>query len=341
MTRTKSDDRGEVVLYRTADGKTALDVRLVGETVWLTLNQMAELFGRDKSVISRHLRNVFESRELSRKAVVAKNATTAADGKTYQVEYYSLDAIISVGYRVNSKRGTQFRIWATQTLKDHLIRGYTLNERRLREKGLTEAEQAVQLLARTLTRHDLVNEEGRGVLEVVSHYAKSWLLLKEYDEEQLAVPEGREPARVALEHPRARAAIEALKSRLIERGEATPLFGRERNEQLAGILGSIEQTFDGRLLYPSIEEKVAHLLYFVIKDHPFADGNKRIGSFLFILFLRENGYLEDAAGQVKINDNALVALALLIAESEPRNKDLMIRLVMNLLVEGGHERSGR
>ncbi len=171
-------------------------------------------------------------------------------------------------------------------------------------------------------------------MEVISRYAKSWLLLKEYDEEQLAIPPRRKPARIVIDHPRACKAIEALKARLTERGEATPLFGQERNDQLAGIVGSIEQTFDGKPLYPSIEEKAAHLLYFVIKDHPFADGNKRIGSFLFILFLRENRYLEDASGQIKINDNAIVALALLIAESEPRNKNLMIRLVMNLLVEG-------
>jgi prophage maintenance system killer protein len=308
--------------------------------VWLTLNQMADLFGRDKSVVSRHLRNIFVTNELSRKATVAKNATVQIEGDrevTRTVEYYNLDAIISVGYRVNSKRGTQFRIWATQTLKDHLIRGYTLNERRLREKGLSEAEQAIQLLSRTLTRRNLVNDEGRGVLDVVSRYAKSWLLLKEYDEERLSVPTRRRPSRTSLDYPHARAAIEALKTHLLERGEATPLLGQERGEQFPALLGSIEQTFDGQPLYPSIEEKAAHLLYFVIKDHPFADGNKRIGSFLFILFLRENGYLEDAHGQIKINDNALVALALLIAESEPRNKELMIRLVMNLLVERSAE----
>lgn len=331
MTRTQPDNLGEVVMYRTEDGRMALDVRLAGETVWLTQAQMVDLFGRERSVITKHIRNVFAEGELKEKGNVQKMHIPNSDKP---VAFYSLDVIISVGYRVKSKRGTRFRIWATQTLKDHLIRGYTLNERRLREKGLGEAEQAVQLLSRTLTRHNLVNEEGRGVLEVISRYAKSWLLLKEYDEERLAVPERRKPARIALDYPRARAAIDALKARLMERGEATPLFGQQRNEQLAGILGSIEQTFDGQPLYPSIEEKAAHLLYFVIKDHPFADGNKRIGSFLFILFLRENGYLEDTTGQVKINDNALVALALLIAESEPHNKELMIRLVMNLLVEG-------
>ena len=337
MTSTDPNDRGEVILYRTADGRTALDVRLAGETVWLTQAQIADLFAVNVPAISKHIKNIYADRELTRKATVSKMETVRTEGKRQvarTVELYNLDMIVSVGYRVNSARATRFRIWATQTLKEHLIRGYTLNERRLREKGFTEAEQAIQLLSRTLTRHKLVSQDGRGVLEIISRYAKSWLLLKEYDEERLVVPERRKPARVTLDYPRARADINALKARLVERGAATPLFGQERNEQLAGILGSIEQTFDGQPLYTSIEEKAAHLLYFVIKDHPFSDGNKRVGSFLFILFLRENGYLEDAMGQVKINDNALVALALLIAESEPRNKELMIRLVMNLLVEG-------
>ena len=325
-------NRGEIVLYRTDGGKTALDVRLEGETVWLTLTQMSHLFGRDKSVVSRHLGNIFRSKELPRQAVVAKYATTAADGKTYQVDYYSLDAIISVGYRVNSKRGTQFRIWATQMLKDHLVQGYTLNERRLRERSI-DMEQAVQLLSRTLTQHNLVSAEGRGVLDVITGYAKSWLLLKEYDENRLGIPEKRHPTKASISYDQAREAIVTLKARLLERGQASALFGQERGGQLAGILGSIEQSFDGESLYPSIEEKAAHLLYFVIKDHPFSDGNKRIGSFLFILFLRANGYLNDATGAPKINDNALVALALLTAESEPQNKDLMIGLIMNLLAE--------
>ena len=323
------NDLGEVVLYKTENGKAALDVRLAGETVWLTQTQMAALFERDQSVISRHINNVFKEKELGQKSNMQKMHIAKSDKP---VVFYSLDMIISVGYRVNSKRGTQFRIWATQTLKDHLVRGYTLNERRLRERGI-EMEQAVQLLSRTLTRHNLVKEEGRGVLEVITHYAKTWLLLKEYDENTLSIPGRRQPARVAIDYARARENINMLKARLVEKGEASGLFGQERTEQLVGILGAIEQTFGGDPLYPSIEEKAAHLLYFVIKDHPFADGNKRIGSFLFILFLRENGYLEDANGVPKINDNALVALALLTAESEPRNKELMIRLIMNLLVE--------
>lgn len=324
--------KGEVFLYKAKSGEPALEVVLDKESVWLSLNQMAELFERDKSVISRHLRNIFHTGELRKKSVVAKNATTAADGKTYLVEFYNLDAILSVGYRVNSKRGTQFRVWATKTLKDHLIRGYTLNERRLREQGV-DFEQALQLLSRTLTSHELVTDQGQAVLDVITHYAKSWLLLKQYDEESIRIPEKRQPQRVSLKDDDARRAIAMLKKELMTNNQATELFGQERGEGLAAALGAIEQTFGGRALYPSIEEKAAHLLYFIIKDHPFTDGNKRIGSFLFILYLRRNGFLENADGRLKINDNALVALALLIAESEPRHKDLMIRLIMNLLTE--------
>ena len=185
MKRITPQPGGEVALFVAPDGQVRLDVRLERETVWLSLNQIAELFGRDKSVISRHLRNVFASGELDRAAVVAKTSTTAADGKTYQVEYFDLDAILSVGYRVNSKRGSQFRIWATRTLRDHLVQGYTLSERRLREKGLSEMEQAVRLLARTLSSHELVNEQGRAVLDVVTRYARSWRLLLQYDEDRL------------------------------------------------------------------------------------------------------------------------------------------------------------
>jgi len=229
MTNSNLQLGGEVALYQTPDGQVRLDVRLERETVWLSLSQMAELFGRDKSVISRHLRNVFETGELNRQAVVAKNATTAADGKTYQVEYFDLDAILSVGYRVNSKRGTQFRIWATRTLRDHLVQGYTLNERRLREKGLAEMEQAMRLLAHTLSAHELVTEQGRAVLDVVAHYARSWRLLVEYDENRLPEAPARPMRPVAGLSPEdARRGIGDLKQALMARGEATTLFGQER-----------------------------------------------------------------------------------------------------------------
>ena len=321
--------RGEVIVYEAPDGQVRVDVRLERETVWLSLNQVAELFDRDKSVISRHLRNVFESGELEREAVVAKNATTAADGKTYQVEYFNLDAILSVGYRVNSKLGTQFRIWATTTLREHLLRGYTLNERRLAERGLSEARQTLELLARTLQNQELVDDTGRAVLDLIVGYADTWRLLLEYDEDRLASPPGARPSKGILDLARASTAIADFKRELMARREATALFGSPRGEALDGILGSIEQTMFGEPLYRSREEKAAHLLYFVIKDHPFSDGNKRIGSFLFMLYLQQEGMAH------RLNPQSLTALALLIAESAAANKDLMIRLIVNLLAGQG------
>ncbi|MGV1099706.1 RhuM family protein [Thiovibrio sp. JS02] len=319
-------DLGEIILYQSEDGTSALDVHLKDETVWLSRQQMAELFGRDYKTVSKHINNVFNDGELRKKSVVANFATTGSDGKIYQVEYYNLDVVISVGYRVNSKRGTRFRIWATQVLKDHLVRGYTLNRQRLAEKGVAELKQAMALLATTLESHELVSDEGRAVLEVVSRYARTWRLLLEYDEERLSVPAARQGVKPGLGLDETRRAIATLKKELAVRGEATELFGQERGHGLAGILGAIEQSFAGQDLYPSAEEKAAHLLYFVIKDHPFSDGNKRIGSFLFVLYLRQNGL----AG---FDNRSLVALALLTAASEPGHKELLVRLIVNLIGE--------
>jgi DNA ligase (NAD+) len=320
-----SFEQGELILYQTDDGQAQVDVRLKDETIWLTLNQMADLFERDKSVVSRHLRNIFQSDELDRLAVVAKNATTATDGKTYQVDYYNFDAIISVGYRVNSKRGTQFRIWATSILKDHLVEGYTLNQKRLAEKGFGEARQMLELLANTLDGQNLVNDEGRAVLTIVNNYARTWQLLWQYDEDSLAIPKNDGKSSQVLELPQTRQAISSLKQGLLIKGEATDIFGQERGDGMAGILGAIQQTFGGQDLYPSVEEKAANLLYFIIKDHPFVDGNKRIGSFLFLLFLGLNREV------LSFDNKALVALTLLVASSDPAQKDLLVRLVINLL----------
>jgi len=312
-----NSDLGEIILYQSEDGHTSMDVHLKDETVWLTLNQMAELLDRDKSVISRHLGNVFQTGELAREAVVAKNATTASDGKTYQVDYYNLDAIISVGYRVNSKRGTQFRIWATTILKEHLVRGYSLNQRRLAEKGVEDVRQILSLLAGTLESHNLVSDEGLAVLEVVKRYARTWQLLLQYDENNLPALETKHVAKSGLEIDNARQAIAALKKELMVRKEASEIFGQERGNALSGIIGAVQQTFGGKDLYLCAEEKAAHLLYFVIKDHPFTDGNKRIGSFFFLLFLKRNDLLD----QKSFSNKALVALALLTAASEPGRKN--------------------
>jgi prophage maintenance system killer protein len=245
---------------------------------------------------------------------------------------YSLDAIISVGYRINSKQGTRFRIWATQTLHDHLLRGYTLNEKRLRERGLEEAGQAIDLLANTLRNQSLVTEQGRAVLDVVHHYARAWRLLLEYDEDRLPTSPASPIAPTGeLTLDDARAAINDLRVSLASRSESSDLFGLERSDQLHGILGAIEQTFGGEQLYPTAQARAAHLLYFVIKDHPFADGNKRIGTLLFLEYLRRSGLLLRADGEPRLADNAVVALALLVAESNPKQKELMVRLVLNLL----------
>ncbi|MEK6198237.1 MAG: virulence RhuM family protein [Desulfobacterales bacterium] len=320
-------EHGEIIIYKTPDGKTSLEVQLEKETVWLTQKQLSDLFGSERSVITKHINNIFKSLELEKNSASAKFAHTASDGKTYQTNFYNLDVIIAVGYRVNAKRGTQFRQWATSVLKDHLIKGYTVNERRLAEKGLSEMEQTIALLAKTLERHETLSDEGKAVLEVVSRYAKSWSLILKYDEDSLELPPDRRPTQKSLDYDRAKEAITTLKSELIQHGEASDLFGREQGQQLQGLLGNIGQTFNGYELYPNIEEKASHLLYFVIKDHPFTDGNKRIGAFLFLIFLKDNNLLDQSG----INDNGLVALALLIAESSPKQKNLMIKLILNLL----------
>ncbi|MFH7320143.1 RhuM family protein [Desulfurivibrio sp. D14AmB] len=318
-------DLGEIIMYQSEDGTNAIDVHLKDETVWLTQAQMVELFQRDQSVISRHVNSVFREGELSSQGNMQKMHIASSDKP---VASYSLDVVISVGYRVKSQRGTQFRIWATGILKDHLVRGYTVNQRRLAEKGVAELKQAMALLATTLEGHELVSDQGRAVLEVVSRYARTWQLLLEYDEERLAVPAVRHGVKAGVKLDEVRRAIAALKKELAARGEATDLFGQERGHGLAGILGAIEQSFGGQDLYPSVEEKAAHLLYFVIKDHPFSDGNKRIGSFLFVLYLRQNGL-------VGFDNRSLVALALLTAASEPGHKDLLVRLIVNLIGEVG------
>ncbi|XCN75074.1 MAG: virulence protein RhuM/Fic/DOC family protein [Candidatus Electrothrix aestuarii] len=317
--------QGEVILYQTEDGQTGIDVQLKDETVWLTQAQMQELFGRERSVLTKHINNVFKEGELDKERVCAKFAHTAADGKTYQVAHYNLDVIISVGYRVKSKRGTQFRIWATTVLKQHLVQGYSLHQQRLAEKGTTEIRQVLDLLSNTLESHNLLSDDGRTVLTLVRDYTRTWQLLWQYDEDSLPLPKaGKRTGRVP-EIGEVREAIASLRLDLLERGEATEIFGQERGHGLDGILGAVDQSFAGQDLYPSIEEKAAHLLYFVIKDHPFTDGNKRIGSFLFLLFLQSNQH------QSLPDDQALVALTLLIASSAPEQKDLLIRLVINMI----------
>ncbi|WP_420634328.1 RhuM family protein [Candidatus Palauibacter sp.] len=291
---------------------------------------MAELFERDRSVVSRHIRNAYHEGELEREATCAKFAQVRHEGErkvARGIEHFNLDVIISVGYRVKSLRGTQFRQWATRTLREHLVSGYTLNQRRLAERGLREARESLDLLARTLRNQALVEDTGRAVLELITGYSDTWRLLLEYDEDRLKTPLTARPATSALDHPRAVEAISKFKRDLMASDEASELFGNPRGDALEGILGNIEQTMFGEPLYQSREEKAAHLLYFIVKDHPFTDGNKRIGALLFLLYAAQEGI------EHGLNPQALTALTLLIAESAPADKDLMVRLIVNLLVE--------
>jgi prophage maintenance system killer protein/phage regulator Rha-like protein len=334
MNKKTPNNENQILIYKTGTGQYVVEVLLDSDTVWLTQKQMAELFDIERSVITKHISNVFKQGELKKVSVCANFAHTAEDGKNYQTVFYNLDMIIAVGYRVNAKRGTQFRIWATRTLKDHLLKGYTINQKRLAETGIKELENALQFIKQASSRRQLTNDETQGLLDVIAKYAKSWLLLKSYDEDKLPATKGQSP-KFSLAYEYALNPIKELKKALVAKNEASNLFGNEREHGLEAILGNLEQSFGGQELYPTLEEKAAHLLYFIIKDHPFSDGNKRIGSLLFIHYLDKNNHLYKTNGEILINDNALVALALLIAESEPKNKELMIALIKNLLSEAG------
>lgn len=311
-----------------------VEVRLEGETVWLSQGQMAELFGTSTDNVSLHLKNIFTDKELDERATTEDFSIVRQEG-TRQVKrllkHYNLDAIISVGYRVSSARATQFRIWATRVLRQHLVDGYTLSQRRLQERGI-EFEQAVSLLARTLTNQQLVNDDGRAVLQVISDYARSWSLLQAYDEQSLTGQSAAQRGMRVLELDAVLPAIAQLKAELIAKGEATDLFGQLRGDGLASAIATIEQGFGDELFYPNVATRAAHLLYFVIKNHPLADGNKRTGSFLFLWYLRLNQHLLARPLDRLVNDNTLVALALLVAESAPAQKELMVKLVEHFVL---------
>lgn len=321
-------DQQQVRIFTSSDGQAQLEVALEQETVWLSQAQMVELFGRDQSVISRHVRNALSEGEVNDKSNMQKMHIANSDRP---VVFYDLDVIISVGYRIKSERGVQFRRWATQVLKDHLVSGYTLNQRRLVERGI-EFKQTVNLLSRTLSNQGLVTQEGEAVARVISDYARSWSLLQGYDEQRLEEIALRQLDMRPLLLDEALTAIGELKQTLIGKGEATEIFGQLRGEGLASALATIEQGFGDELFYPNIASRAAHLLYFVIKNHPLADGNKRCGSFLFLWYLRRNADLLALPVEQLINDNTLVALALLVAESLPDQKNLMIRLIEHFIL---------
>ena len=326
------ENNNQIVIYTDNAKNIHLDVKLKDESIWLTQAELALLLHVERSVVTKHLRNIFNSGELVKNSNVQKMHITHSDKP---VALYSLDAILSVGYRVNSKQATQFRIWATGILKEHILKGYTLNEKRLKENQtikLKELEKTISLLQGVIRSKALNDAEAKGLLSVITDYAHSWILLQQYDAGSLQTKKSVTKGITYVEIKESTNAILALREYLRKRKENTDVFARERHHgAIEGIFNSIRQSFCGKELYLSLEEKAAHLLYFIIKQHPLVDGNKRVASLLFIIFLTKNKYLYRKDGERKINDNALVALALLIAESKPVEKEVMISLVTNLL----------
>ena len=333
MNEKPIENRGEIIIYRAEDNTVQLDVRMENETVWLSLNQMAMLFDRDKSVISRHIKRIFEIEELNPKEVVAFFATTTQHGfmkgqtQLHEVAYYNLDMIISIGYRVNSKRGVQFRQWSTKILKDYLVKGYAINEK-LRREQLSDLRQLVQIVGRTVQSKAVESEdETQAIFDVVLDYTYALDTLDNYDYERLTVKETTPEERFHATYENAMQTISALR----EKFGGSTLFGNEKDDSFKSSIGQIYQTFGGSDLYPSVEEKAAMLLYLVTKNHSFSDGNKRIAATLFLWFLNNNGILYREDGTKRIADNTLVALTLMIAESRTEEKDTMVKVVVNLI----------
>ena len=321
-----------IEIYQAQDGTTQLEVRFENDTVWLSQAQMAMLFGKDIRTINEHITNIFDDEELEKESTIRKFRIVRQEGKRQvnrEIEHYDLDMIISVGYRVKSKQGISFRRWATARLKEYLTQGYTINQKRLQQNA-HELEQALALIQKTANSSELTLESGRGLVDIVSRYTHTFLWLQQYDEGLLTEPQTQQGGTLPT-YAEACSALAELKSQLMAKGEASELFGRERDNGLSAILGNLDQSVFGELAYPSIEAKAAHLLYFVVKNHPFSDGNKRSGAFLFVDFLHRNGRLFDHNGYPVINDTGLAALTLLVAESDPKQKETLIRLIMHML----------
>lgn len=326
----ESAKQNAIVLYKEG-GDIRLDVRLEKETVWLGTRQMALLFGTQRPAIVKHISNIYKSGELEHDSTCSILEQVAADGKVRKINLYNLDAIISVGYRVNSKRATQFRIWATKTLKEYLVKGYAVNEKRLLEtkERFAQLQNTVAFLQRK-SRATLLAGQEKEILDLLGIYAKTLTILDEYDKGVLREARGAR-AKFILAYQECIKVIAEIKHELVAKKEAGDLFGAERGGAFEGIIKGLYQTFGKQELYKTLESKAAHLLYLIIKDHPFSDGNKRIASFLFVYFLDKNNALYRSGGEKKINDNALAALALLVAESDPTEKDQMIALITQLL----------
>lgn len=326
-------EKKQIEIYQSDDGQTQIEVRLEKDTLWLSQAQMAELFDKDSDTIGLHLKNIYKSGELKKLATTEESSVVRQEGKRQvqrKIKFYNLDAIISVGYRVNSKKGTRFRMWATQRLKEYLVKGYNINQQRFEQNSI-ELKQAIALIQKAAKSPSMETDMGRGLVDILSRYTKTFLWLQRYDEGLLEEPEGHSGGTLTIPDE-AMALLIQLKKQLKARGEASDLFASpSRSESLAAIFGNLDQTVFGEPAYPTIESKAAHLLYFMVKNHPFTDGNKRSGAFLFIDFLHRNNRLLDENDQPVINETGLAALTLLVAESDPKQKETLVKLIMNLL----------
>lgn len=323
------DNRGEIVIYQTKDGKTSIDVKLENETVWLNQAQMAELFQTDRTSVVKHVNNIYKSEELEKDSTCAKIAQVQMEGNRTikrHIIYYNLDMIISVGYRVNSMRGTQFRIWANKVLKDYLIKGYAINQQ-VKAAQLEDLKSTVHLLSNVIEHKQLTLDEANGLLRVITDYTYGLDTLDKYDYQQLEVDSTTPTEEFRATYEEAMEAIHLLQKKF----GSSDLFGNEKDQSFKSSINTIYQTFGGEELYPSVEEKAAMLFYLVVKNHSFSDGNKRIAAFLFLWFLEKNGILYKSDGSKLIGNNTLVALTLMIAESRTEEKDVMVKVVINLI----------
>ena len=314
------ENNNQIIIYQGKSGEIEFKMDRKKDTIWATQANIVELFEVDQSVISRHIRNIFREGEVDEKSNMQKMHNAISDKP---INLYSLDIILAVGYRTNSAKAIKFRQWATTRLKEYLVQGYSINQKRLDELG-----QTVRLLAEKGKKIDI--EEAKWLLDIIANYTESFVTLNRYDAGRLD-DAGDEDITYIVRYDEATYAILELRTQLIERSEATELFGNEKDKSFEGILSNIVATFGGAYLYPTIEEQAAHLLYFIIKDHPFTDGNKRIGAFLFVWFLEKNKHRFKKNGEVKINEAGLTTLALLIAQSDPKEKEMMVKLVVNLI----------
>jgi prophage maintenance system killer protein len=328
----KEFSKGAIEIYRAKDGPR-IDVRLEVETVWLTQKQMALLFDKDVRTVSEHIKNIYLEKELNKKPTIRKFRIVQKEGGRIverELVYYNLDVIISVGYRVKSLHGTQFRIWATNVLRKHLVEGYTINEKRLKaqQNKMRELQETVWLLG-NIALLEGVSDEAKGIVQIIAEYSRALNILDDFDHQRLAAPKGTKKTKYKLTYDEARNIIEQMKIRFKD----SALVGQEKDKSFQGSIGAIYQTFDGKDVYPTAEDKAAHLLYFVTKNHSFVDGNKRIAAALFVCFLQKTGILLTKDGRKRIDDNALVALTLMIAASRPSEKEIMLKVILNLLNE--------